>query len=93
MQTQAKSKPKQKIAIIGAGVAGLTTAWYLHQQQAFDVHLFDRQAGVANECSYANGGQLSVCNATSWHQLALCTKRLNGSFINSLRLPFKRLLS
>ncbi|WP_276204938.1 D-amino acid dehydrogenase [Pseudomonas syringae] len=44
--------------MIGAGVVGLTSAWYL-AQQGVQVTLVDRHADVAQETSFANGGQLS----------------------------------
>lgn len=45
----------KKIAIIGAGVAGVTTAYEL-ARKGFDVTVFDRQRYAAMETSFANGG-------------------------------------
>jgi len=53
------------IAIIGGGVAGVTTAYFLGKI-GFKVNLYDYN-GIAEQCSYANGGQLSVCNAETWN--------------------------
>jgi D-amino-acid dehydrogenase len=47
-----------KIVVLGGGVAGLTAAWFL-RRDGHDVSLVERNAGVALETSYANGGQLS----------------------------------
>ena len=47
-----------KIAVIGAGVVGVTTAYKL-AKQGHDVSVFDREPGAAMESSFANGGQLS----------------------------------
>lgn len=55
----------KSIAIVGAGVAGITTAYFLGRK-GYKVRLHDPN-GVAEECSYANGGQLSVCNAEVWN--------------------------
>jgi D-amino-acid dehydrogenase len=47
-----------QIVVIGAGVVGLSSAWYL-ARQGHQVTVLDRQAEVAQETSFANGGQLS----------------------------------
>lgn len=63
------------IAVIGAGVTGVTTAYEL-ARRGFDVTVFDRQRYAAMETSYANGGQLSVSNAETWTQWATVLKGL-----------------
>lgn len=47
-----------KIAIIGAGVVGVTTA-YMLAKSGHQVSVFDREPRAAMESSFANGGQLS----------------------------------
>lgn len=47
-----------RICILGAGVVGLTTAWWL-SEAGHDVVLMDRHAEPAAEASAANGAQLS----------------------------------
>lgn len=47
-----------KIAIIGAGVVGVTTA-YMLAKAGHEVSVFDREPRAAMESSFANGGQLS----------------------------------
>jgi D-amino-acid dehydrogenase len=44
--------------VLGAGVVGVTTAYYL-SQHGCRVTVVDRAGEVADEASYANGGQLS----------------------------------
>jgi D-amino-acid dehydrogenase len=46
------------IIVIGAGVVGLTSAWYL-RQDGHRVTIVDRAAEVGQGTSHANGGQLS----------------------------------
>lgn len=46
------------VAVIGAGVIGVTTAYYL-AKAGYDVIVIDRAAEVADGASHANGGQLS----------------------------------
>ena len=62
----------KSVAIVGAGIAGITTAYFLGKK-GYRVRLFDPN-GVAEECSYANGGQLSVCNAEVWNTYSNITK-------------------
>jgi len=54
-----------KVIVMGAGVVGTTTAYYLAKAGA-DVTVVDRQAGPADETSFANAGQISPGYATPW---------------------------
>ena len=61
------------IAVLGAGITGVTTAYSLHKR-GFDVTVFDRQRYAAMETSFANGGQLSASNAEVWNQWSTVLK-------------------
>jgi D-amino-acid dehydrogenase len=54
-----------KVLVLGAGVVGTTTAYYLARSGA-EVTLIDRQPGAADETSYANAGQVSPGYSTPW---------------------------
>jgi D-amino-acid dehydrogenase len=54
-----------KVLVLGAGVIGVTSAWYL-AQDGHDVTVIDREPGPALETSFANGGQISACYAEPW---------------------------
>ena len=54
-----------KVLVLGAGVIGVSTAWYL-TQSGHDVTVVDRREGAGLETSFANGGQISVCHAEPW---------------------------
>lgn len=54
-----------KILVLGAGVVGTASAWYL-SQAGHQVTVVDRQPLVGNETSFANGGQISVSHAEPW---------------------------
>ena len=54
-----------KVIVLGAGVIGTTSAYYLNRL-GFDVTVVDRQAAPAAETSFANGGQVSVSHAEPW---------------------------
>jgi D-amino-acid dehydrogenase len=54
-----------KVLILGAGLLGVTSAYFL-RQQGHEVTVIDRQASPAAETSFANGGQISVSHAEPW---------------------------
>lgn len=54
-----------KVLVLGAGVIGTTSAWYL-ARSGHEVTVVDRQPIVGNETSFANGGQISVSHAEPW---------------------------
>jgi D-amino-acid dehydrogenase len=53
------------VMVLGAGLLGVTSAYFL-RQQGHDVTVVDRQATPAAETSFANGGQISVSHAEPW---------------------------
>lgn len=54
-----------RVTVLGAGVIGVTTAWYL-AADGHEVTLIERQDAPALETSFANGGQISVSHAEPW---------------------------
>ena len=54
-----------KVLVLGAGVVGTTSAWYL-ARASHEVVVVDRQPVAGNETSFANGGQISVSHAEPW---------------------------
>ena len=54
-----------KVIVLGAGIIGIHTAWYL-LDQGHDVVVVDRQPDAALETSFANGAQISVCFCEPW---------------------------
>ena len=73
----------KSIAIVGGGIAGVTTAYFLARKN-YRVRLFDPN-GIAYQCSYANGGQLSVCNAEVWNTYSNIAKGIK--WINKTDAP------
>ena len=51
--------------VIGAGLLGLTTAFFLRRHGA-EVLVIDRQPGAGLETSFANGGMLHASQASPW---------------------------
>jgi len=54
-----------KVVVLGAGVVGVTSAWYL-AEAGHEVTVVDRQGQAAMETSFANGGQISAGHAEPW---------------------------
>jgi D-amino-acid dehydrogenase len=54
-----------KVLVLGGGVIGVTTAYYLAKVGA-EVTVIDRQNGVALETSFANAGEISPGYASPW---------------------------
>ncbi|MGT2451880.1 D-amino acid dehydrogenase [Cupriavidus basilensis] len=64
-----------QIIIIGAGITGVTTAYTL-SKLGYEVTVVDRHLYPAMETSFANGGQLSACNAEVWNSAGTILKGL-----------------
>jgi D-amino-acid dehydrogenase len=60
-----QTPPAMKTLVLGAGVIGTATAWYL-SKRGHEVTVVDRRAGPGLETSFANGGQISASHAEPW---------------------------
>jgi D-amino-acid dehydrogenase len=54
-----------KVIVLGAGVIGTSSAWYL-ARAGHEVTVVDRQLQPGLETSFANGGQISVSHSEPW---------------------------
>ena len=54
-----------RVLVLGSGVIGVASAYYLAAQGA-QVTVLDRQSGPAEETSFANAGQISPGYSTPW---------------------------
>ncbi|MDR3352013.1 MAG: D-amino acid dehydrogenase [Zoogloeaceae bacterium] len=54
-----------KVLVLGAGVIGTTSAWYL-RAAGCEVTVCERREAAGLETSFANGGQISVSHAEPW---------------------------
>lgn len=54
-----------EVIVLGCGVIGLTSAWYL-AQAGHEVTVIDRQPRGAEETSFANAGQISYGYSSPW---------------------------
>ncbi len=68
-----------KVIVLGAGVIGTTTAYYLARAGA-EVTVIDRQPDVAKETSFANAGQVSPGYSTPWAAPGIPLKAVKWMF-------------
>jgi D-amino-acid dehydrogenase len=54
-----------RVLVLGAGVVGVATAWFL-RDAGHEVVVIERRSAPALETSLANGGQISVSHAEPW---------------------------
>ena len=64
-----------KILVLGAGVVGVTTAWYL-AEAGHEVTVLERRDAAGLETSFANGGQISASHAEPWAKPSVIPKML-----------------
>ena len=69
-----------KVVVLGAGVIGVTSAWYL-AQAGHEVTVIDRQPAPALETSFANAGEISPGYASPWAAPGIPTKALKWLFM------------
>jgi D-amino-acid dehydrogenase len=67
------------VLVLGAGVIGTTTAYFLAQQGA-QVTVLDRQPAPAQETSFANAGQVSPGYSTPWAAPGIPLKAIKWLF-------------
>ena len=74
-----------KVIIIGSGLIGVSTAYFLSQQN-HEVHVYDRKDGPGMDTSFANGGMLTPSQAEPWNQPGIFWKAL--SWLGDENSPF-----
>jgi D-amino-acid dehydrogenase len=79
-----------KVAVLGAGVIGITTAQAL-ASAGHDVVVIDRQDSAAQETSFANGGQVSATHASPWASPTMPFQAFKWMFQADAPLLFKPL--
>lgn len=68
-----------RVVILGSGVVGVTSAYYL-ARAGHEVEVIDREAGPAQETSFANAGQISPGYASPWAAPGVPLKALKWMF-------------
>ncbi|MEM9633005.1 MAG: D-amino acid dehydrogenase [Pseudomonadota bacterium] len=81
-----------KVVVLGAGVIGVTTAYYLARLGA-QVVVIDRQCEAGLETSYANAGELSYGMTSPWAAPGVPMKALRWLFMRHRPLTIWPLVS
>jgi len=76
------------VAVIGAGIIGVTSAYYL-RQQGFEVTVVERHPGVAQETSFANAGVIAPGYTAPWAQPGMPAKVLRYLFKSEAPIVFR----
>lgn len=69
-----------KVLVLGAGVVGTTSAWYL-ARAGHEVEVVERQPGAGLETSFANAGQVSFGYSSPWAAPGIPFKALKWMFM------------
>ncbi len=77
-----------KVIVLGAGVIGTSSAWYL-AKMGHEVVVIDRQSGAGMETSFANGAQVSVSQSEPWAAPSAPVKVLKWLFKEDAPLLFR----
>jgi D-amino-acid dehydrogenase len=77
-----------KVLVLGSGVIGVTSAFYL-AQKGFEVTVIDRQPDVGLETSFANAGQISPGYSAPWAAPGVPMKALKWLFQRHAPLAIK----
>jgi len=68
-----------KVIVLGAGIIGVTTAYYL-AKSGHEVEVIEASEAVGQGCSFANGGQLSYSHIEPWSKKSSIFSLVKGSF-------------
>lgn len=68
-----------KVLIMGGGVIGVSTAWYL-AKEGCEVTLLEKNSATAMETSFANAGEISPGYATPWAAPGIPQKAIKWLF-------------
>lgn len=80
-----------KIVILGAGVLGVTSAYYL-ARAGHQVTVLDRQSGPALETSFANAGEVSPGYASPWAAPGIPQKAVKWLFMKHAPLIIRPMM-
>ena len=82
----------RRVAVVGAGIVGTCTAWYL-RRHGFEVDVFERRDGVARETSWGNAGVIAPGYVTPWAAPGMPRKVLSYLFAAEAPVLFRPVAS
>ena len=77
-----------KVLVLGGGVVGVTTAYYL-ADQGHDVTLVDRNEQAASETSYGNAGLVTPGDSFAWASPAALKTFIKSLYRKDMGIKFK----
>lgn len=78
----------KRVAVVGAGIAGITTAYYL-VKAGYSVSVYEQERYAGMRTSFANGGQVSASNSEVWNSWSNVKKGIKWMFKKDAPLLFK----
>jgi D-amino-acid dehydrogenase len=77
-----------KVAVLGAGVVGVATAYYL-ARDGHEVVLVERRARAAEEASFGNGGLVSPSDSYAWASPDALRMAVKSLYRSDLGIKYK----
>ncbi len=77
-----------RVIVVGAGIVGVCTAWYL-RRHGLDVTVLDRRGDVAQETSFGNAGVIAPGYVTPWASPGMPRKVLSYLFARESPVLFR----
>ena len=77
-----------KVAVLGAGVVGVATAYYL-ARDGHEVVLIERRAKAAEEASFGNGGLVSPSDSYAWASPDALRMAVKSLYRSDLGIKYK----
>ena len=86
--TIATGGTRVKVAVLGAGVVGVATAYYL-ARDGHEVVLIERRAKAAEEASFGNGGLVSPSDSYAWASPDALRMAVKSLYRSDLGIKYK----
>ena len=78
----------KKVLILGSGINGLMSAYFLGKTGKFDITVIDKMDKEGMGCSYENGCQLSFSHCEPWSSFSSVLSILKMIFLGNAKISF-----